>query len=151
MEQSQKQHQAWYLLPEKPTAVAHSGESIGMMAPAGFYSSCPRLGFAEYRWQKVPWAVTDTTGLLYVSYGLGQHRANTQLRTFLSFLTWAEKQRSPHFSSDDQLAIENLLPASFPLLNSLFLPPVLQTRSPICICTFQPCNEDQKGCCDGQN
>lgn len=62
-------------------------------------------------------------GLPYVSEGLGQHRANPPLRPFLSFLTWAEKQRSPHFSSDDQLAIENLLPVPFPLLNTLFLPP----------------------------
>lgn len=28
---------------------------------------------------------------------------------------------------------------------------LLCSRSPICICTFQPRNEDQKGCCDGQN
>lgn len=139
MEQSQKQHQVCYLLPEKSTAVTHSGQKWKC-----WYDGTCRVLLLTPR-------ISGTKGLLYLSDGLGQHHANPPLRTFLSFLTWAENQRSPHFSSDDQLAIENLLPASFPLPNSLFLPPVLQSRSPICICTFQPRNEDQKGCCDGQN
>lgn len=121
------------------------------MVPAGFYSPHPRLGFAEYQWQKVPGAVRDTMGLLYLSDTLGQHGADPRLGAFLGSITWAENQGSPRFSSDDQRAVENLLPVSFPLPNSLFLPLVLQTRSPICICAFQPRNEDQKGCCDGQN
>lgn len=65
-------------------------------------------------------------GLPYMSDGLWQRHANPVLRTFLSFLTRAENHRSPRYSSDDQLAVANLLPASFPLLSSLFLPPVLQ-------------------------
>lgn len=71
------------------------------------------------------------------------------LRTCLCFLARAAKQSSSHFSSEEQLG--NLLPAPFPLPSFLSLPPLLQSHSHICICAFQPCNEDQKGCCDGQN
>lgn len=92
-----------------------------------------------------------TTGPLDVSHCPEQPHSNPSLRTFLCFLARAAKQSSSHFSSENQLALGNLLPAPVPLPSSLSLPPVLQTRSPICICAFQPCNEDQKGCCDGQN
>lgn len=93
----------------------------------------------------------STTGPLDVSQDPGQPNSNPSLRTFLCFLARAAKQSSSHFSSEDQLAHGNPLPAPFPLPSSLSLPPVLQILSPICICAFQPCNEDQKGCCDGQN
>ena len=95
--------------------VVNRNGSVGVMVPAGFHSSHPRLGFAGYWWQKVPRAVRGTMELLYVSDGLGQHHANPLLRTFLSFLTWAEKQRSLHFCADDQLCWKSaavLIPSS---------------------------------------
>lgn len=67
----------------------------------------------------------DTIGILYLSDSLGQLRENPLLKAFLGSIRWAENQGGPRFSSDDQRAVENLLPPSFPLLNSLFLPPVL--------------------------
>lgn len=91
----------------------------------------------------------SSAGHTDVSQGPGQPHSTPSLRTCLCFLARAAKQSSSHFSSEEQLG--NLLPAPFPLPSSLSLPPLLQSHSHICICAFQPCNEDQKGCCDGQN
>lgn len=77
--------------------MVHRNESVGVMVPAGLHSSSSRPWFAEYQWQKVLWAVRGPMVLLYESDGLVQDHAIPLLRSFLTFLTWAEKTEKPSF------------------------------------------------------